>query len=169
MTGKGNFRNERWADVARPRLLADEMVGRLARYLRMLGCDTLYAHGWSDDEIVARARDDGRTVLTRDRALSSRVESAVLLRSSALPEQLRQVVAAIPDLPRTVSFERCTVCNGPLRPRAGPPGDPAPIHPRGPPAGPVFECTDCGHAYWEGTHTAAVRQHFAEWVGGVPS
>jgi uncharacterized protein len=170
MTGKGNFRTERWYDVAVPRLLADEMLGRLARYLRMLGCDTVYARGWTDDEIVARAQADRRTLLTRDRALAGRVAPVILLRTVDLPGQLREVVANLPELPRAVAFERCTVCNGLLRPSLAP-AHPGPRSPRGPTdplPGPVFECGECGHRYWEGSHTASIRRHLAEWVAEVP-
>jgi uncharacterized protein with PIN domain len=56
--------------VARqPSFLADAMLGRLARWLRVLGVDTLYEPTLSDPELVSRAELDGRIVLTRDRAL----------------------------------------------------------------------------------------------------
>jgi uncharacterized protein len=170
MTGKANFPAAGSDGMAAPRLLADEMLGRLARYLRMLGCDTVYVRGWSDDEIVRVARADGRTLLTRDRLLASRLEAAVRIRSVDLPGQFREVAAALPALPRAVSFERCTLCNGELRPAAEVPA-PGQTRERPPaiePAGvPVFACIECGHRFWEGSHTAAVRRHVAEWIPGA--
>ena len=150
-----------------PRLLADEMLGRLARYLRMLGCDTVYARGWSDATIARTARADHRVLITRDRALAAQVEGAVLVHSLELADQLREVAAAVATLPRTVAFVRCTLCNGELRPASGSSerADAA-FEPSGTA---VFECAACGHRFWEGTHTAAVRRHVAQWVPGAPA
>ena len=41
-----------------PRFIADVMLGRLARWLRILGYDVLYSNGFADEEIVALAQDD---------------------------------------------------------------------------------------------------------------
>jgi uncharacterized protein len=167
MTGKANSARARFGDVVAPRLIADEMLGRLSRYLRMLGCDTLYAHGWNDEAIVRTARADRRTVLTRDRQLASRLDAVVLLRATDLPGQLREVAAAIPTLPRSVAFERCTLCNGPLRPaELSPSVDALPVGPSSvePVGVAVFECVECRHRFWEGSHMSAVRQHVAEWI-----
>ncbi len=152
--------------MATDRLLADEMLGRLARYLRMLGCDTVYARGWSDEEIVRRAREEARIVLTRDRQLAARADRAVRVLAPDLPGQLRQVVEQVPGVRPEVAFVRCTLCNGPLRPAE--PGTPAPAGSTGagrpPPGTRVFVCGACGHQYWEGSHTADVRRHLAEWI-----
>ncbi|HTW40425.1 MAG TPA: DUF5615 family PIN-like protein [Thermoplasmata archaeon] len=156
--------------MAPPRLLADEMVGRLARYLRMVGCDTEYARGWSDDTIVERARAERRIVVTRDRELARRLPGSVLLRTTEIARQVREAWAALPSLPRDVRFDRCTVCNGPLR--AGFAADPSTPQ-SGIPwdrirAGlVVYRCASCGHLYWEGTHTASVRRRLREWTGGA--
>jgi uncharacterized protein len=167
MTGKANSARAGSGGVATLRLLADEMLGRLSRYLRMLGCDTVYARGWDDDAIVRTARADGRVVLTRDRQLATRLDAVVLIRSIDLPGQLRELAAAIPGLPRSVAFERCTLCNGALHAADSSgstddrPGGRSATEPTGVP---VFECVDCRHRFWEGSHTAAVRRHVAEWI-----
>ncbi len=144
------------------------MVGRLARYLRFVGCDTVYVRGLSDPDVAARATADGRRLLTRDRDLAARCPGAVLLSSPALAVQWREVRAALPDVPTEVVFERCTVCNGRLLPQ-----DPAAVHPRatGVPWDRVdrglalFVCAECGHLYWDGSHTARMRRQLAEWAG----
>ncbi len=152
--------------MAPPRWIADEMVGRLARYLRFVGCDTLYARGWSDEEIVTRARAEDRVVLTRDRALAARATRAFLLTSVTLSEQWKAVRAAFPSVPSEPRFERCSECNGPLGPY-----EPSPTDPR---ANRVpwerverglalYRCAGCGHLYWEGSHTANVRARLASW------
>jgi uncharacterized protein len=148
-------------------LIADEMVGRLARYLRVLGCDTTYARGWSDDEIVRRARVEDRVVVTRDRQLSRRAGRAILLTSSRIEDQVRAVRAAFPDLPTEITFERCTLCNGELvpSPLAGPGTDESGIPRDRVVAGmPLYRCRTCGHLYWEGSHTAEMRRRLRAWT-----
>jgi uncharacterized protein len=136
----------------------------------MLGCDTVYARGWSDDEIVRVARTEQRIVITRDRALAARAERAVLLGGVDLPGQLRQVLTLLPEIPHRVTFERCTLCNGELRP-VGPSPGPTPegAEPGAAPGTTVFACGSCGHRYWEGSHTADVRRHLIEWAPGTTS
>jgi len=155
--------------VAGTRWLADEMVGRLARYLRFVGCDTEYVRGLTDEEILRRARTENRVILTRDRRLAARATRALLLESPHLPDQWKAVRTAFPEVPAGVRFERCTECNGLLETV----GDPA-TQPKveGVPwdrvAGglPLFRCTSCGHYYWEGSHTAEIRARIASWSGG---
>ncbi len=142
------------------------MVGRLARYLRMMGADTVYARGWTDDEIVRRAAKEGRTVVTRDRALARRAGSALLLSSPRLEDQVREVRSAFPALDPNLRFDRCTVCNGRLQPYA-----PSPVEPAGRtgetdlarPGVARFRCAECGHLYWEGSHTEAIRRRLRAW------
>jgi uncharacterized protein len=156
--------------VPPPRILADEMVGSLARYLRMVGCDTAYARGWTDDEIVERARREARVVVTRDRALARRLPDSVLLTSTDLGAQVRQMWAALPSLPREVRFDRCTLCNGSLDllPRGASAGAQPGVPRNRVEAGlAVYQCRACGHLYWEGSHTTSVRQRLREWVGGA--
>ena len=54
------------------RLLADGMLGTLAKWLRLLGYDTAYDNVAADPELARRARSEGRVLLTRDRELSKR-------------------------------------------------------------------------------------------------
>lgn len=152
--------------MAPPRLLADEMVGRLARYLRAAGCDTIYARGLSDEEIRALAREEGRVLVTRDRELARRTPGAILLESPALAEQWRAVARRLSDLPRDLAFSRCTLCNGELRGiRLPPESDRAPGVPwhRLEDGRPLYRCTACGHLYWEGSHSERLRRAIQLW------
>ncbi len=153
--------------MAEPRWLADEMVGRLARYLRFLGYDAEYARGATDDEILERLRSDRRILLTRDRELARRVPDAVHLVSPHIREQLQALRLAFPGLHLEVRFERCSLCNGTLKPWNRSPLGAAPDDvPPGVLAGgiPIFRCERCGHPFWEGTHTRDVRQRLLEWL-----
>lgn len=151
---------------APPRWLVDEMLGRLARYLRFVGCDTAYVRGLTDEEIVVRARHEGRILLTRDRELSSRCPGALLVPSPYLADQWRSVRAAYPSTPTRLSFDRCTLCNGLLAPAEAEREKDAPPTDR-PPRGPLYRCGLCGHVYWDGSHTASIRERIAAWESGT--
>jgi uncharacterized protein len=124
----------------------------------MMGCDTVYARGWTDDEIVVRATREARTLITRDRALAARMPGSVLLGSGEIDEQLRAVREALPELPADVTFTRCTLCNGNLVPDHDVEQSPrAPVDSM-PTDRARYRCETCGHRYWEGSHTAEVRR-----------
>src|SRR5262247_1827579 len=98
---------------AEPRFIADVMVGRLARWLRIAGFDVLYSNSFADDEIIAISRRDTRIILTRDRGLESRVEphEVIVIQSDDYESQLGQVLEKFPR-PTTQLFSRCPECNG---------------------------------------------------------
>ena len=147
------------------RWLVDEMLGRLARFLRILGYDTEYVRGLSDDAIRARALDERRTLLTRDGALAARTPQAFVILSTDLRKQLRELWGKYPHLLREPRFDRCTKCNGKLAPldteqasAAGVPG----LVVRTASFGSMYRCTRCGQAYWEGSHTEKIRTFLRE-------
>lgn len=145
---------------------ADEMLGRLARYLRFVGLDTEYVRGLSDDEIVERCQTDGRFLVTRDRALSARVESSICLESPLVERQWRELRTRFPELPSEVRFVRCSLCNGLLAAYAPVPDARLPA---GTPVDRVgvglalYKCASCGHLYWAGSHTADLRERIRRW------
>ena len=147
-----------------PRWLADEMLGRLARYLRFMGFDTEYARGVPDAEVRARSEREGRVLLTRDRALAARTRGAVGLSALDIDGQLAELRRAYPGLRWDVRNERCTLCNGPLAPWRPPTtvslpqGLPREWVERGLA---LHRCEECGHIYWEGSHTHHVRERIA--------
>lgn len=150
-----------------PRWAVDEMLGRLARYLRFLGHDTTYLTGLGDAEIVQKVRDDGRLLLTRDRELAGRTPGSLLIRSPRIGEQLREVRDAFPTFAYSVAFDRCPECNEVLLGWVHAPGDPWPTElPRERvEAGlPVFRCARCGRRFWDGSHTARIREKVAGWL-----
>ncbi|MHB8352644.1 MAG: Mut7-C RNAse domain-containing protein [Thermoplasmata archaeon] len=140
-----------------PRFLADAMLGRLTRYLRMLGYDTLYRRDASENELRRAALAEGRVVLTRDRALAAVTPEAVLLHEGDLAGQLRELARLRPPLRDEPRFDRCTLCNGLLRPEAGSNSAPGPMG-SSQTRRAVHRCGDCGQRYWEGSHTARIRE-----------
>jgi uncharacterized protein with PIN domain len=138
-----------------PRFIADAMLGRLARWLRIMGFDTAYQEHIADAELVRRSLQEQRAILTRDRSLPEewRVASVYVLASETGVDQLREVTRAF-DLAADVKlFTRCSVCNAPLAPatRESVQGD---VPERIFATHEVFRrCPGCERVYWRGTHT----------------
>ncbi len=133
------------------RFLCDHMLGSLAKWLRLLGHDTVYPGPLGDVEIGAMAQHEGRILLTRDRELAQRVRNAYRIRSDDLEEQLLEVVRAF-HLEPVESLTRCSVCNGELEdiPRQAAKGHvPDGVYERQPE---FWQCPSCGRFYWHGSH-----------------
>ncbi len=141
-----------------PRFVADVMLGRLAKWLRIAGFDVLYSNRFTDDELVALARRDGRVLLSRDTRLLIRraVKQFIFLESDKVQDQIRQIF----NLTRTVNLpnllSRCLSCNEVLSEVAR-----DSVQGIVPPY--VYEtqtrfksCPKCGKLYWAGTHRQAV-------------
>ncbi|GIX49782.1 MAG: hypothetical protein KatS3mg131_3993 [Candidatus Tectimicrobiota bacterium] len=146
-----------------PRFIADAMLGRLARWLRVLGYDTAYRAHIADAELVQQARAEGRVVLTRDRALPRqwRLERYLLLHAEAPLAQVRQVVEAFGLGWQERLFSRCLCCNEELQ--AAPGQDVAarvPSYVRQQQQR-FLICPHCRRIYWEGTHVAHMRRLLA--------
>jgi len=141
------------------RFLADVMLGRLARWLRIVGYDTLYFRDMNDQELLRRAIQDNRTLLTRDRELSQRGGSrALLITGEDLESQLIQVLEEMNLRPRVGNGIRCPLCNETLKetPRED-------VQNAVPPY--VWDtqrkfsrCPGCGRIFWEGTHWDRIRR-----------
>ncbi len=149
----------RAAPLRETRFIADAHLGGLAHLLRLLGFDTLYDNGWHDGDLVRRALEDGRIVLTRDRELLKRREltHGCYVRALRPQPQLREIVDRL-DLARSSKpFTRCLACNALLAPV-----DKEKVLPQLPPK--VREqherftiCTGCQRVYWEGSHWRRMR------------
>ena len=138
------------------------MLARLARWLRVLGFDTTLEPDLDDAELVRRADQQGRILLTRDRLLlrELRPQRALEIRRDAPLEQLQDVVHELALPAPAELFTRCTLCNTPL---SGPLAaeDRARLLPAGVQQlpGPARQCPTCRRIYWRGSH--ATRMHLA--------
>jgi uncharacterized protein with PIN domain len=96
-----------------PRFVADAMLGRLARWLRVLGYDTSYDTVLDDPELVRRANDEARVLLTRDRRLlrDLRPHQSLEIRHDDPLQQLQSVVQSLGLQPPAELFTRCLLCN----------------------------------------------------------
>jgi len=137
------------------RFLADATLGRLARWLRVVGADTIQLPTDAPDvALVARARADQRVLLTRDRHLlrELRPHRELAIHSNVPLEQLREVVQAFALRRPAELLTRCLLCNTPLVEMT-----PTEILEQVPPRsrelpGPMRRCPTCGRAYWRGSH-----------------
>jgi len=148
------------------RFVLDVHLGRLARYLRLLGFDTLYRNDYTHATLAHLSRLQRRILLTRDRGLLKRriVTRGCFLRETQAEAQLREVVTRL-DLARAARpFSRCVHCN--TRLRAARKGE---LDGRVKPAilrafARFRACPGCGRVYWPGSHYDRMRQLVARVV-----
>lgn len=143
-------------------LLADAMLGRLARWLRLMGYDTAYDNAADDHELARRARAEGRVLLTRDRELAARAGlRTLLIESETLEEQVGEIRASLGP-PPAPSLSRCSICNEPLEEaRAEDVSGRVPAyvlrsHSR------FHTCPHCERVYWAGSHVEAMSDMMEE-------
>jgi len=98
-----------------PAFIADCHLGKLAKYLRFMGFDTLYFSQIDDNDLIKLANNEDRVILTRDRELYERKKAdCVLLKEVEIAKQLQEVLSIF-DLKKNIGdVSRCIVCNRPL-------------------------------------------------------
>ncbi len=137
-----------------PIFIADIQLGKLAKYLRMLGFDTLYSNKYKEKEIIKISNEEKRAILTRNIFLlkNSRVVCGYWIRSQDAHQQVIQVLHTSDLLSDIKLFKRCSECNGILTlvPKAEIENKLLPntikyfteFH----------QCTICSKIYWKGSH-----------------
>jgi uncharacterized protein len=164
----GPLTRVRAAPLREVRFVLDVHLGRLARYLRMLGFDARWRNDAGDEELALTSATEHRVLLTRDAGLLKRriVTHGYRVREADPPRQLAEVVRRL-DLARTAApFRRCLRCNelllevrkedvaGELPPRVRERQD-------------AFRrCPTCGRVYWAGSHHRRMERLVAELLAG---
>ena len=148
------------------KFICDDNLGKLARWLRILGYDTLFSLDIEDTELVSTALKENRLIISRDNELR-RFKSAqkkLLLLSSTQPlEQLKQVLKKVNLTPEEKNlFTRCLLCNQPLVPIPK-----SEVEKKVPTF--VFKtqenfvyCSSCSKLYWAGTHVKNLKWKMIE-------
>lgn len=144
--------------VSVPRFVADHMLGSMARWLRMMGYDTVYDKSLDDPAIAKLAREESRFVLTRDKELAKE-PGAMFVEADDLDLQLKAVSEKF-GLKFHDELIRCSSCNGDLT-----------VLPKEQAKGSVpegaladnekfWKCAKCGKVYWKGTHWRGIMERF---------
>ncbi len=144
------------------------MLGKLARWLRILGCDVEYFPEIGDTELVERALKSGRLILTRDILLTRRRkarENHFFVTGDHFRDQLRQVVESFAIDPSGRFLTRCLECNALLVEveREAVCGNVPPyVHAT---QKEFRACPSCGRIYWQGTHRERMIKEAEEILG----
>ena len=147
--------------VFSPCFLADSMLGRLARWLRIVGFDTWYFRKISDQDLLSLQENSGRILLTRDTGLirCSGTGPYLFITHDRWEAQLCQVLTSMSlVLSPEMMFTRCIRCNRVLEPltqkeiKGKVPEYVASTQT-------VFRgCSSCGKIYWPGSHRTHVMR-----------
>ena len=146
------------------RFVADRMLGKLAKWLRVLGYDVVYLRQAADEEIVERLQE-GRIFLTRGRRAGSwqQLGKVFVVTANEPKKQLREVVQGLRlAMIDAELFSRCLSCNCLLdtvkreEVRAEVPDY---IYQR---QSQFHRCCGCGKVYWSGSHSEKMRQQLKE-------
>ncbi len=146
------------------KFVADAMVGRLAKWLRLLGFDVFYYPQIDDRQVIKIAREQERTILTRDTGLLRHrgLKDPIFIRSDKVPDQLIELKDRVNFLDAD-PMGRCVLCNGKLSRVTGKEEVRTLV--------PDFvyhnfqdftRCGDCGKVYWEGSHYKRFREKVRE-------
>lgn len=151
----------------RLKFIVDNNVGKLAKWLRMMGYDAVFFTG-DDSRMLARALAENRIILTRDtqimkrRVVTSGRLKAILLNTDEPEPQMRQVIETLNLDSQFRPFTLCLECNQPLEER-----NKDQVKDRVPPY--VFktqeqymECPACHRIYWRGTHWQAMKRKLSK-------
>ena len=135
-----------------PMFIADCHLGKLAKYLRVMGFDTLFFSTIDDNDLIELAKEHGRIILTRDRLLHERQNAPTFyLKSIDNLAQLQELQVEYKIKEYSLS-SRCIVCNTPLKSI-----EKSKIEDKIPPKVKKyfsdFEiCSECERVYWRGDH-----------------
>ena len=148
--------------------IVDSNAGKLARWLRMMGYDTLFFSDIEDGHLVDMAMKEGRVVVTRDTQIAKRRVAAngslkvILSRDDDPKQQLLQVLKELNLDCRQLQFTRCLECNQRLVSRSK-----EEVKDLVPPC--VFrtqtqymQCPSCSRIYWQGTHWQRMKRALEE-------
>lgn len=145
------------------RFIADDHVEKLARWLRLLGCDTLHFRTIEDERLAELAARESRVVLTRDTTLARRFPSIEVFRLKD-EDPFRQLAAVVRQFGldwEARIFTRCMLCNAPLEDvekeshRDQIPPEAFARCSR------FARCTGCSKLYWDGTHYLRMKARLA--------
>lgn len=150
------------APLRRTAFVVDVNLGRLARYLRMCGFDTVYRNDYHDREVARISASEHRIVLTRDRRLlhHKAITHGYWVRATDPRVQLGEILERFDLKNRVRPFRRCLDCNG-LVDSVEKKEILAELEPLTRKYYQDFyRCRGCGKIYWEGSHYLNMLKRF---------
>ncbi len=145
------------------KFLADAMLGKLSRWLRMLGQDVVYSTELTDDQLLSQAKTESRVLLTKDFELYQRAMSRGLegfyLQGKSEAEHLAELSKRF-GLPLDMDMDKshCPRCNAKLQAATK-------DQIQGEVEANTFlyynqfwKCPNCGHVYWQGAHWKQIQE-----------
>ena len=142
------------------KFITSKELGRLCKWLRIMGFDTAYISELEKRELIIKSLREDRVILTRDSKMSVYSGTRTIhVKSDFVEEQVRQVVNELGIKPnRDKFFTICVICNAPLRKAAK-----SDIKEKVPPyvyqtQESFMKCDICDRVYWQGTHWTNVGE-----------
>jgi uncharacterized protein with PIN domain len=149
-----NVQHLRSKSLRNPKFIADVHLGKLSRYLRMVGFDVLYESNFEDEKIVKISLKEKRAILTKDRGILKRndVTHGYWVRSSKVKEQVVEIIKRF-DLKKLIKeLTRCIECNSVLE-SISKKDILNELPPKVSESQKSFSvCPSCKKLYWKGTH-----------------
>ena len=142
------------------KFFVDVNAASVVRWLRAIGIDTAWEDAIADDDLIRRAIEEKRYVLTLDKRILQefRADHVLLLKSQRAIEQFREIVAHFKiEKPREL-FTRCFLCNTPLREASAEEISIGTAHHSMTNQVTFHYCATCNKVYWEGSHTRRMRE-----------
>lgn len=130
-------------------------LGRLAKWLRMLGFDAKYSSEGKKSSLIIEALQEGRVVITRSNRLGdypAGIKKVTIVKDD-VQAQIKQVFHELSISPdESLMFSRCTICNDILNKE-----NKADIKDKVPEYvfntnESFYSCPKCKRIYWQGTH-----------------
>jgi uncharacterized protein with PIN domain len=134
-------------------MIVDSMLGKLSKYLRMMGYDIEYVENDKDDSFIIN-KSEGCLVITRDKLLHDRIKNSIFLKSYRPLDQLRELKDKLPK-PEHNFMELCSICGSVLEKTNENASLPDYVNKQ---AKEIFYCKKCDKFYWEGGHTDNFRK-----------
>ena len=147
------------------KFICDDNLGKLAKFLRILGYDTLFCSKIDDHKLIRKSLEEKRVILTRDTKLSrfKTAQNQLLVKNNESIQQLKQVIEHFKLKPKKKDlFSRCLLCNNILEEiKKEEVKDNIPPY--------VFKtqkdfviCKSCHKIFWKGTHTERLKEKLKE-------
>src|SRR5512143_449629 len=153
-----------------PRFLCDEMLGRLCRYLRAAGYDTLFANNGHQDRVWLRqCHEEGRYFLTQDQLVREHkaARDVALILPQGDVDQLAAILGTHFQLDwLSHAFTRCLVDNALLQEADKASAAKVPADALRPDE-PLNVCPACGRVYWRGSHYKRMHARLAKWQASM--